>query len=55
MNVGLYELKPWFVARLGRVEDALVERKATPDALTYAAVGASCGAAGAIVAGAVFG
>ena len=55
MNVGLYGLKPWFVARLGRVEDALVERKATPDALTYAAVGASCGAAGAIVAGAVFG
>lgn len=55
MNAGLYGLKPWFVARLGRVEDALVERKVTPDALTYAAVAASFGGAGAIVAGAVFG
>lgn len=55
MNAGLYGLKPWFVARLSRAEDALVERKVTPDALTYAAVVASCGAAGAIVAGAVFG
>ncbi|MGH2812460.1 MAG: CDP-alcohol phosphatidyltransferase family protein [Actinomycetota bacterium] len=55
MNAGLYGLKPWFVARLGRAEDALIERKVTPDALTYAAVAASCGAAGAIVAGAVLG
>lgn len=55
MNVGLYGLKPWFVARLSRVEDALVERRVAPDALTYAAVASSCGAAAAIVAGAVLG
>jgi CDP-diacylglycerol--glycerol-3-phosphate 3-phosphatidyltransferase len=55
MSTGLYRVKPWFVARLGRAEDALVERKVTPNALTYAAVAASGGAAGAIVAGAVLG
>ena len=55
MNAGLYGLKPWFVARLGRAEDALVERNVNPDALTYAAVAASGGVAGAIVAGAVLG
>ncbi|MGH2702259.1 MAG: CDP-alcohol phosphatidyltransferase family protein [Actinomycetota bacterium] len=55
MNVGLYGLKPWFVARLGRAEDALVERNVNPDALTFAAVAASGGVAGAIVAGAVLG
>ncbi|MDQ4059183.1 MAG: CDP-alcohol phosphatidyltransferase family protein [Actinomycetota bacterium] len=55
MDVGLYGLKPWFVARLSRAENVLVKRKVTPDALTYAAVASSCGAAGAIVAGAVLG
>jgi CDP-diacylglycerol--glycerol-3-phosphate 3-phosphatidyltransferase len=55
MNVGLYGLKPWFVARLSRAEDALVERRVNPDTLTYAAVASSCGAAGAIVAGVVLG
>lgn len=55
MNVGLYGLKPWFVARLSRAEDALVKRKVNPDTLTYAAVASSCGAAGAIVAGVVLG
>ena len=55
MNVGLYGLKPWFVTRLSRAEDALVKRKVNPDALTYAAVASSCGAAGAIAAGAVLG
>lgn len=55
INVGLYTLKPWFVARLRRAEDALVRRKVAPDTLTCAAVAASCAAAGAIVAGAALG
>jgi CDP-diacylglycerol--glycerol-3-phosphate 3-phosphatidyltransferase len=53
MNTGLYAVKPWFVSRLRRVEDVLVARRIRPDALTYAAIVASIGAAGAIVAGAL--
>ena len=53
MNTGLYAVKPWFVSRLRCAEDAIVARKVQPNALTYAAVGASTGAAGAIVAGAL--
>jgi CDP-diacylglycerol--glycerol-3-phosphate 3-phosphatidyltransferase len=39
--MGLYTIKPWFVRRLRRVEDALVARRVSPDALTFAAVGVS--------------
>lgn len=49
---GLYAIKPWFVGRLRPVEDALVARRVSPDALTYAGVAAACGAAAAIVTGA---
>ena len=53
MNTGLYSVKPWFVSRLRRAEDVLVARRVRPDALTYAAIVASTGAAGVIVAGAL--
>lgn len=46
---GLYSVKPWFVRRLHRIEDALVERRVSPDSLTIAAVGVSA-AAGALLA-----
>ncbi len=53
MNTGLYAVKPWFVSQLRRTEDALVARRVQPDTLTYAAIVASAGAAGTIVAGAL--
>jgi CDP-diacylglycerol---glycerol-3-phosphate 3-phosphatidyltransferase len=53
MNTGLYAVKPWFVSRLRRAEDVLVARRVRPDALTYAAIVASTGASGVIVAGAL--
>jgi len=53
MYTGLYAVKPWFVSRLRRAEDVLVARRVRPNALTYAAIVASTGAAGAIVAGAL--
>ncbi|MGH2789177.1 MAG: CDP-alcohol phosphatidyltransferase family protein [Actinomycetota bacterium] len=42
---GLYAAKPWFVRRLHRIEDGLVARRVSPDALTLAAVAVSvcCG------------
>ena len=49
--MGLYSIKPWFVPRLRRVEDALVARRVSPDALTAAAVAASLAAGAAIAVG----
>jgi phosphatidylglycerophosphate synthase len=46
---GLYGIKPWFVRRLRRVEDALVRRRVSPNALTLGAVLVSI-AAGAVIA-----
>jgi CDP-diacylglycerol--glycerol-3-phosphate 3-phosphatidyltransferase len=42
---GLYAAKPWFVRRLHRIEDRLVARGVSPDALTVAALAVSicCG------------
>ena len=37
----MYTLKPWFVHRLRRIEDALVRRRVSADALTGAAVAVS--------------
>lgn len=49
--IGLYSIKPWFVRRLRRIEDALVERRVSPDALTIAAVVVSALAGAAVAAG----
>jgi CDP-diacylglycerol--glycerol-3-phosphate 3-phosphatidyltransferase len=49
--MGLYSIKPTFVRRLRRIEDALVRRRTSPDALTLAAVGVSIAAGCAIAAG----
>lgn len=51
--MGLYSIKPWFVRRLRRIEDALVERRVSPDSLTIAAVAVSVAAGAAIAAGGV--
>lgn len=48
---GLYSVKPWFLRRLRRVEDALVERGVSPDSLTVASVGVSVAAGAALAAG----
>lgn len=48
---GLYRVKPWFVRRLRHIEDALVARRVTADALTFAAVGVSVCAGAAILFG----
>ena len=48
---GLYSVKPWFLCRLRRIEDVLVERRVSPDALTIAAVGVSVAAGAALAAG----
>lgn len=53
--MGLYGIKPWFVRRLRRMEDALVVRRVSPDALTFAAVAVSLAAGAAIAAGGVLG
>lgn len=51
---GLYEIKPGFVRRLRRIEDALVARNVSPDTLTLAAIGVSALAGFAIAAGGYF-
>jgi CDP-diacylglycerol--glycerol-3-phosphate 3-phosphatidyltransferase len=51
---GLYSIKPWFVRRLRRVEDALVRRRVSPDSLSVAAVGVSVAAGVALAAGGAF-
>lgn len=48
---GLYAIKPWFVARLRRVEDALVARRVRPDTVTYAGLAAAVAAGATIAAG----
>ncbi len=48
---GLYAIKPWFVRRLGSVEEVLVARRVHPDTLTIAAVVVSVLAGCAIAAG----
>jgi len=53
--MGIYSIKPWFVRRLRRVEDALVTRRVSPDALTALAVVASIAAGAAIAAGGMLG
>jgi CDP-diacylglycerol--glycerol-3-phosphate 3-phosphatidyltransferase len=50
---GLYAVKPWFVARLHRVEDMLVARAVSPDALTFGAVVVSVVAGATIAAGGI--
>lgn len=50
---GLYSVKPWFVRRLRRFEDLLVERRVSPDTLSLAAVGVSLAAGAALAAGGV--
>jgi phosphatidylglycerophosphate synthase len=49
--VGLYAIKPWFVRRLRVVEDALVRRRVSPDAISIAAVGVSLAAGCAVALG----
>jgi len=41
MNVGLYEIKPWFVRRLRYIEDALVARRVSANLLSAGAVAIS--------------
>lgn len=47
----LYSIKPWFVRRLRRLEDLLVVRRVSPDALTGAAVVVSIAAGIAVALG----
>jgi phosphatidylglycerophosphate synthase len=49
--MSLYDIKPWFLRRLRRIEDALVARCVSPDTLTFAAVGVSVAAGGFIATG----
>lgn len=51
MSSGLYEIKPWFVRKLRRVEDVLVARRVSPNTLTVAAVVVSVVAGAAVAAG----
>ena len=53
--MSLYSIKPWFVRRLRRVEDAFVARRVSPDALTVAAVAVSFATGFAIAAGGLLG
>jgi CDP-diacylglycerol--glycerol-3-phosphate 3-phosphatidyltransferase len=46
---GLYALKPWYAARLGRVRHALVARRVSPHAITAAGVAFGVGAGGALL------
>lgn len=48
---GLYSIKPWFVRKLRRLEDALVARRVHPNAITGGAVGVSVLAGAALAAG----
>ncbi|HEV2754969.1 MAG TPA: CDP-alcohol phosphatidyltransferase family protein [Actinomycetota bacterium] len=50
---GLYSIKPWFVRRLRRLEDFLVEHRVSPDTLSVAAVGVSVAAGAALAAGGI--
>lgn len=50
---GLYSIKPWFVRRLRPVEELLVERRVSPDALTVAAVVTAIATGAAIAAGGI--
>jgi CDP-diacylglycerol---glycerol-3-phosphate 3-phosphatidyltransferase len=51
MTKGLYSVKPWFVSRLRRTEDALVRRRVSPNTLTVAAVAVSVLAGAAVALG----
>ncbi|MDQ3913880.1 MAG: CDP-alcohol phosphatidyltransferase family protein [Actinomycetota bacterium] len=51
---GLYSVKSWFLRRLRRIEDALVERRVSPDSLTIAGVCVSVAAGAALAAGGVY-
>ena len=48
---GLYALKPWYAARLGRLTTLAVARRVSPDVFTAAGVLAAAFAAAAIAAG----
>jgi len=48
---GIYALKPWFVTRLRSLEDILVARRVSPNALTFSAVATSALAGAVLVAG----
>jgi CDP-diacylglycerol--glycerol-3-phosphate 3-phosphatidyltransferase len=50
--VGIYSIKPWFVRVLKPLEDTMVRRGVSPDALTAGAVGVSLLAGGAVALGA---
>lgn len=50
---GLYSVKPWFVRRLRRVEDFLVEHRVSPDTLSVVAVAVSVAAGAVLAAGGV--
>jgi CDP-diacylglycerol--glycerol-3-phosphate 3-phosphatidyltransferase len=52
-TVGLYQAKPWFVKRLGWIEDELVSRRVHPDTLTAGGVVAGAGVGAALALGAV--
>lgn len=51
MSAGLYAVKPWFVNRLRGIEDVLVARNVSADAVTLAAVGVSALAGAAFTFG----
>ena len=51
MATGLYDVKPWFVRRLRRIEEWMVARRVSPNTLTWAAVGVSALAGAAIALG----
>lgn len=50
---GVYGLKPLFVRRLRRIEDLLVAKRISPDAITIAAVGVSVAVAVVIALGGI--
>lgn len=50
---GLYDVKPWFVRKLRRIEDALVARRVSPALLTWGAVAVSVLAGVALAAGGI--
>lgn len=54
-GAGLYRAKPAFVRRLRRLEDALIRRGVSPDALTGTALVAAVATAAALVAGTAVG
>ena len=51
MSLGLYDVKPWFVRKLRRLEDALVAHDVSPNALTATAVAVSVLAGAALAVG----